>query len=254
MAAADPNRAHPRPSDPRIDELLAGHVLGDLDEGERQQLREALAGDPQLQGQLDELRLTLELLPMALPDAAPPPARLRRRLLHAERNRLEPRAEHQGRRWSLRPAQLGMAAMACALVALGSQVLQLRGEMASLRQGPPAPTGLERDLQASRTLALRGTAGHAEISGEVVVNPGRGPNMLLVRGLPPAPPAHVYRLWANVNGTTKGCVRFVPNADGSVSMPIPTEPTSGAQTLSITLEPLHSDGSTPDGPRMLTSV
>jgi len=246
MAAADPNRPHPGPSDPRIDELLAGHVLGDLDEGERQQLREALAGDPQLQGQLDELRLTLELLPMALPDAAPPPARLRRRLLHAEQNRLEPRAEPRGRRWSLRPAQLGMAAMACALVALGSQVVQLRGEMAGLRQATPAT--------ASRTLALRGTAGHAEISGEVVVNPGRGPNLLLVRGLPPAPPAHVYRLWANVNGRTKGCVRFVPAADGSVTMAIPTQPTSGAQALSITLEPLHSDGSTPDGPRMLTSV
>lgn len=249
MAAADPNRAHPQ-----LDELLAGHVLGDLDEAERQQLREALAGDPQLQRQLDELRLTLELLPMALPDAAPPPARLRRRLLQAEQNRPEPRAGEQARRWPLRPAQLGLAAMAGALVALGFQVVQLRGEMASLRQRPPAPAGQERDRQASRTLALRSTAGHAEIYGEVVVNPGRGPNLLLVRGLPPAPPAHVYRLWANVNGTTKGCVRFVPAADGSVTMAIPTQPTSGAQALSITLEPLPSDGSTPDGPRMLTSV
>jgi hypothetical protein len=254
MAAADPNRAHPHGPHPQLDELLAGHVLGDLDESERQQLREALAGDPQLQRQLDELRLTLELLPMALPDAATPPARLRRRLLHAEQNRLEPRAQEPARRWPLRPAQLGLAAMAGALVALGFQVVQLRGEMASLRQRPPAPAEQERDRQASRTLALRGTAGHAEISGEVVVNPGQGPNLLLVRGLPPAPPAHVYRLWADVNGTTKGCVRFVPAADGSVTMAIPTQPTSGAQALSITLEPLHSDGSTPDGPRMLTSV
>ncbi|MGB5136576.1 MAG: anti-sigma factor [Prochlorococcaceae cyanobacterium] len=246
MAATDPNRAHPQPADPRIDELLAGHVLGDLDEGERQQLREALSGDPQLQRQLDELRLTLELLPMALPDAAPPPARLRRRLLRTEQSRHQPRAEEQAQRWPLRPAQLGMAAMACALVALGSQVVQLRGEMASLRQAPPAT--------ASRTLVLRGTAGHAGISGEVVMNPGQDHNLLLVRGLPPAPPAHVYRLWANVNGRTKGCVRFVPNADGSVAMPIPTQPSSEAQSLSITLEPLQPDGSTPDGPRLLTSV
>jgi hypothetical protein len=49
-------------------------------------------------------------------------------------------------------------------------------------------------------------------------------------------------------------VRFVPNADGSVAMPIPTQPSSEAQSLSITLEPLHPDGSTPDGPRLLTSV
>ncbi|MCP9927732.1 anti-sigma factor [Cyanobium sp. CH-040] len=247
MAAPDPHRPEPNRPDPRIDELLAGHVLGDLDEDERRQLREALAGDPRLQRQLDELRLTLELLPMALPDAAPPPARLRRRLLRTEQSRRQPQAEEQTRRRPLRPAQLGMAAMACALVALGIQVVLLRGEMASLRQAPPPAT-------TSRTLALRGTAGHAGISGEVVVNPGQDHNLLLVRGLPPAPPTHVYRLWANVNGRTKGCVRFVPDADGSVAMPIPTQPSSEAESLTITLEPLRPDDSEPSGAQLLTSV
>jgi hypothetical protein len=246
MAAPDPNRPDRHDTPPQLDELLAGYVLGDLDEGERQELRKTLASDPHLQGQLDELRLTLELLPMALPDAAPPPARLRRRLLRSEQSRLQPQAEEQARRWALRTAQLGMAAMASGLVALGTQVVQLRGEMASLRLAAPAT--------ASRTLALRGTSEYAGISGKVVVNPGQDHNLLQVRGLPPAPPAHVYRLWANVNGRTKGCVRFVPNADGSVAMPIPTQPSSEAQSLSITLEPLHPDGSTPDGPRLLTSV
>jgi hypothetical protein len=241
MAAANSDDAHPQ-----LDELLAGYALGDLDESELQQLRKTLASDPHLQDQLDELRLTLELLPMALPDAATPPMRLRRLLLRSEQSRLRPQGEGQVRPWPLRPAQLGMAAMACALVALGTQVVQLRGEMAGLRQATPAT--------ASRTLALRGTAGYAGISGEVVVTPGQDHNLLLVRGLPAAPPAHVYRLWANVNGKTKGCVRFVPNTDGSVAMPIPTQPSSEAQSLSITLEPLHPDGSTPDGPRLLTSV
>jgi hypothetical protein len=249
MAAADPNRP-----DPRLDELLAGHVLGDLDEGERRKLRDALAGDPDLQRRLDELRLTLELLPMALPDAAPPPARLRRRLLRAEASRLQPRAEEQPRRWALRPARLGVAAMAVGLVALGAQVVQLRGEVASLRQEPPAAAGPGAVLQASRTLRLRGTGGQAGISGEVVVNPGQDHNLLLIRGLPPAPPAHVYRLWANVDGRTKGCVRFVPDADGVVAMPIPSQPSSEAQALSITLEPLDPDGSQPSGTQLLTSV
>lgn len=235
------------------DELLAGYVLGDLDEHERQELREALAADPDLQAQLDELRLTLELLPMALPAATAPPDRLRQRLLRAEQTR-QPQSREQAGGWRPRPTQLGLAAMACALVALGAQVVQLRGEMAGLRQAPATPNGLGTALQASRTLPLRGTEGHPELSGEVVVNPAQGHNLLLIRGLPPAPPAHVYRLWANVGGTTKGCVRFVPNADGSVAMPIPSQPSSAAQSLSITLEPLSPDGSTPDGPRLLTSV
>jgi hypothetical protein len=244
-------------ADPRRDELLAGYVLGDLDEQERRELRDALACDPDLQHQLDELRLTLELLPMALPDAAAPPPRLRQRLLRAEQTRRQPHATGQVRQWRPRPAQLGLGAMACALVALGAQVVQLRGEMASLRRAPMLPAGGETALQASRALPLLGTEGHPGISGAVVVNPGQGHNLLLIRGLPPAPPAHVYRLWANVGGTTKGCVRFVPDDDGSVAMPIPTQPSSQAQALSITLEPLPTDGTVgtePHGPQLLTSV
>ncbi|TVS05825.1 MAG: hypothetical protein EA413_06440 [Cyanobium sp. PLM2.Bin73] len=248
---ATPDSQHP---DPHLDELLAGYVLGDLDERERDELRDALAADPDLQRQLDDLRLTLELLPMALPDTAGPPPRLRQQLLRAERLRPQPRSDDQARRWRPRPIQLGLAAMAFGLVALGTQVVQLRGEMASLRRTPAAPSGLGPALQASRTLPLRGTEGHGGISGEVVVNPAQGHNLLVIRGLPPAPPTHVYRLWANVGGTTKGCVHFLPNSDGSVVMPIPTQPTSGAQALSITLEPLSTDASTPDGPQLLTSV
>ncbi len=242
-------------ADPRRDELLAGYVLGDLDEREREQLRDALASDPSLQRQLDELRLTLELLPLALPDAAPP-RRLRQRLLRAEQQR-QPQAGVEDRPpWRPRPGQLGLAAMACALVALGGQVVQLRGEMADLRRNPAAPaaTALEPALQASRTLPLRGTDGHPQLSGQVVVNPGQTHNLLVISGLPPAPPSHVYRLWANVGGATKGCVRFVPNAAGRVEMPIPSHPSSEARSLSITLEPLRTDGTKPDGPQLLTSV
>ncbi|MFO7629900.1 MAG: anti-sigma factor [Prochlorococcaceae cyanobacterium] len=255
MATTDPYNAHPHHPDPHLDELLAGYVLGDLDGRERDDLRDALAADPDLQHQLDDLRLTLELLPMALPDTAEPPPRLRQRLLRAEPQRRQPRSGDQTRRWRPRPIQLGLAAMAFSLVALGTQVQQLRGEMASLRRTPPASTGLAPALQqASRTLPLRGTEGHGGISGVVVVNPAQGHNLLVIRGLPPAPPTHIYRLWANVGGATKGCVQFVPNADGSVVMPIPTQPTSGAQALSITLEPLRPDAGTPHGPQLLTSV
>jgi hypothetical protein len=254
MAAPDIHNAHPQHSDPHLDELLAGHVLGDLDEGERQQLREALAGDPQLQRQLDELRLTLELLPMALPDAANPPARIRRRLLGSQTNLRQPPSGGRPWQWPLRPAQLGMAGIACGMVALGSQVMLLQGEMANLRQQRTPSSQPGPYQQASRTLALRATGGRAGITGQVVVNPGEYHNLLIVRGLPPAPPNQIYRLWANVNGKTKGCVRFLPNADGSVAIPIPTQPSSEAQAVSITLEPLRNDGSYPDGPQLLTSV
>ncbi len=79
-------------------------------------------------------------------------------------------------------------------IPLGTLVVQLRGEVASLR----------------RTLPLRGTEGHGGISGEVVVNPAQGHNLLLIRELPPAPPTHVYRLWANVGASPRPACTSCP--------------------------------------------
>ena len=74
--------SHPdQPSAAAIDALLAGHALGDLDDGERQQLAALLRQRPELRSRLDEFSTTLDLLPLALPATAAPPARLRRRLL-----------------------------------------------------------------------------------------------------------------------------------------------------------------------------
>ena len=74
-----------RPSpDSEIDALLAGHVLGDLDAAEREQLAHLLRQRPELQQRLDEFRTTLEVLPLALPDQEEPPARLRQRLLQGD--------------------------------------------------------------------------------------------------------------------------------------------------------------------------
>ncbi|MFQ6540404.1 MULTISPECIES: anti-sigma factor, partial [Aphanothece] len=70
----------------------------------------------------------------------------------------------------------------------------------------------------------------------------QGYNLLRLKGLPPAPPQHVYRLWAEVDGRQVGCVQFVPDNDGVVAMPIPSEPSSHASRLSISLEPLRPGG------------
>jgi hypothetical protein len=238
---------------PALDELLAGYVLGDLDEDEQQRLRAALVEDPSLQSQLDELRVTLNLLPLAIPAGEAPPPRLRRALMQQEEGRLRHPPKPQ-KSWRLSGTQVGMAAMACAVLAMGLQVVQLRSEVAKQKSIGPANPELTGDIQASRTMLLRGSEGQRGISGQVVVNAATGYNLLLIRGLPPAPTNHVYRLWAEVDGKSVGCVRFVPNADGIVSMPIPSEPSSHAKALSINLEPLRPDDAKPDGPQVLTSI
>lgn len=76
----DPHEFYPMPDADRIQELLAGHVLGNLDPDEVQQLHQILQTSPELTLETQELRETLELLPYALP-IVPPPDTLRSQLL-----------------------------------------------------------------------------------------------------------------------------------------------------------------------------
>jgi hypothetical protein len=238
-----PNPDLPPPDPATLDELLAGHALGDLDEAEQALLRRHLAADPSLHSRLEELSTTLQLLPLALPEQTLPPRRLREKLLHGKHR--TPREPGTAPRpvWG----KLVMAALAGGLLVTGLQVHQLRQQLA--QKAEPAPT-----LRVARTLAMRGEGAGSTASGQVVVQPGLGYNLLKIKGLPSPPPDHAYRLWADVDGRQVGCVQFVPDDMGVVSMPIPTEPSSQARRLSIRLEPLRPGGERPQGPRVLTSV
>ena len=119
------------PDLPPIDELLAGHALGDLDENEQEALRQHLAADPTLQLRLDELSTTLQLLPLGLPAQGQPPEQLRRRLFDVKPG--QPERPPNKRAPLIRRAtwsQLVMASLVVGLVFTGFQVQQLRRQLA----------------------------------------------------------------------------------------------------------------------------
>ncbi|MBW4529665.1 MAG: anti-sigma factor [Aphanothece saxicola GSE-SYN-MK-01-06B] len=225
------------PSDAaRIDALLAGHALGDLDEAERDQLAVLLRQRPELRRRLEEFSTTLDLLPLALPATAEPPPALRRRLL-------QPRPQPgPWRRW------LGPSLLAVGLLLLGGELYQTRQQLADLQRQLPPP-GLPGER---RLLPLQAALPGQTASGEVLVTGNRTHNLLKLADLPALPPHHTYRLWATVKGRTVGCVHFVPNARGQVAMPIPLSPTSEASGVSISVEG-DPTGTVPRGPMVLTS-
>jgi len=249
--------SHPdQPSAAAIDALLAGHALGDLDDGERQQLAALLRQRPELRSRLHEFSTTLDLLPLALPATASPPARLRRRLLES------PRPERSPRPW-LVPALLGVG-----LVVLGLELHQTRQQLAQVQQqlqapsrsGPNHPgrrlilasTVTPSDSSADRSFDPSAPASRSSPSGEVVVMANSNINLLIVNNLPALPPHHVYRLWATVDGQKVGCVAFVPTAQGHVAMPIPPMPSNLASAISVTLE-ADPTGTVPRGPMVLST-
>ncbi len=218
-----------------VDALLAGHALGDLDEGERSQLAELLRQQPALRQRLDQFSTTLELLPLALPATSTPPAALRKRLL--------------ARPVTPRLPGLLAAALGLGLLAVGVQLHRTQTQLAQLQQ-QLAASGAPLNA-VSRQMPLRAMAGAGAASGTVIVTGNPSHNMLLVDGLPPPPPDHTYRLWAKVNGRLVGCVPFVPDARGHVAMPIPTSPTSQASSVSVSVEPLGGHGARPAGRQVL---
>jgi hypothetical protein len=231
--------------DDSLDALLAGHALGDLDEAERQRLAILLGEQPELGQRLNQFRTTLERIPLAFPQTATPPPRLRQRLLERQ-GAVPPARPSRGPipgRW-LWPAVVGLA-----LLGLGNELHQTRQQLAQIRGHLQAAVPV---AQASRRLALAAVDPSVPASGEVMVTGNPTHNVLMLNDLPQPPPHHVYRLWADVDGQTVGCVAFVPTAQGHVAMLIPTMPTSLATRVSVTVE---SDqvGASPSGRMVLTS-
>lgn len=239
--------AEPSPSQSRIDFLLAGHALGDLDAEEREELADLLRQRPELRTRLEEFSTTLELLPLALPATEAPPARLRQRLLE----RSSAASPNQGVSRIRAGSWLIPALMGAALLVLGVQLQQTRQQVAQLQQRLQP---IEPNLRAvNRRLPLRAMDSGGRIAGEVLVTGNPSHNLLVLDDLPPLPPDKTYRLWAKVNGREVGCVPFVPDNDGHVAMPIPTSPTSQASSVSVSVETVP-DGQKPRGPMVLSGA
>jgi hypothetical protein len=231
--------------DDSLDELLAGHALGDLDEAERQRLAGLLLERPELGQRLNEFRTTLELMPLALPRRAAPPARLRQRLM----DRLGAAPAARPTRGPIPGRWLWPAAVGLALLGLGYELHQTRQQLAQIQGHLQAAVPV---AGASRRMALTAVDPSVPASGEVMVTGNPTHNVLMLNDLPPPPPHHVYRLWADVDGQKVGCVAFVPTGQGHVAMLIPTMPTSVATRVSVTVEN-DQVGASPSGRVVLTS-
>ncbi len=235
--------------DDDFDALLAGHALGDLNEAEREQLAALLREQPQLGQRLNEFRTTLELLPLALPQTAAPPQRLRQRLLDRQG---APSSARPGRRPIPGGGLVWPAVVGVALLGLGYELHQTRQQLVQLQGRLQAAAPVAPVAQAERRMVLEAVDPAVPASGEVMVTGNPTHNVLMLNDLPPPPPHQVYRLWANVDGQKVGCVAFVPTAQGHVAMLIPTMPTSVATSVSVTVEN-DQVGASPTGRMVLSS-
>lgn len=190
-----------------------------------------------------EVLETLDLLPLAVPQTAPPPD-LKRRIMKQVAAEAKTTPARKGR-WSL-PV---WAAAAVIALALGSySLLQIQALQQRLE-------GFKQAAPVERTVQLQGTDKAPNASGRVVVaREGGGTRIALqAQGLPSLQAGEAYQLWLIKDGKRRSGGLFVVDATGAGGVATWLPDTAEFDGLGITREP-DVLGQQPRGPKVMGSV
>lgn len=214
-----------------LEEILAGYVLGDLDEQELLWLNKQLAANPQLKKQVSQLESTLNLIPYGLPDHVPDRDLRSQILIQAQSQPAHPKHG-----WS---RILSTVATASALL-LGINNFSLRQQItlteARLQQQQELISLLRQPN--NRLVALKANDDAVTTSGSLFISPASNTAVLTLKNLDNLPGKQVYRLWAVSQDRKIGCSDFIPNAKGEVYLNLSSgDVLFNASSISITIEP-----------------
>jgi Anti-sigma-K factor rskA len=246
-------------------ELLAGYVLGDLNNTEIAIVEAYLATHPQQQAEVANLMLPLDLLSLTLP-ADNPPASLRSQILQqaaaetvVTAKPVEQFAAKSRQSWiSLQSTTLRGCARAFAagiglllLAGLGWNNYQLSHELATTKQDlklaqiakntPKTPDNLALvsllQQPNNRFLTLKNMEGKTGMGmGSLVIVPSKSAAVLALQQIKPLPHGQVYRMWAIMGDEEMNCADFLPDANGKVLKQISLNHWEKAKKIMITIE------------------
>jgi anti-sigma-K factor RskA len=227
----------PGPDHARWTEDVGAYLLGALEPGEREGFEGHLAHCPVCRGEVEDLRVAAEALPVSVP-LVKPPEELKQRIMTVVRSEAEllaaagsradapagaasVRSPRARRRWSLgtwlsRPA----VALGCALVLLA--VGGLGGALLSGGGG-------------TRTLVAQTTAPGAQVRLEIDED---GTSQLVARNMPAPPRGRLYQVWLKRPGRDPQptSVLWSTRSDGSAEVAVPGS-LDGVEAVLVTDEP-----------------
>ncbi|NET58388.1 MAG: anti-sigma factor [Symploca sp. SIO2E6] len=253
------------PKSYNLQELLAGYVLGDLDEAELAWLKQQLAVNPQLEEEIQQIQETLALMPYGLADEVPSQD-LRSRILASAANlpqqqpgflgkkSIFPSYPHEKPGFLNRLAWLIAAITTCSTIWFGFSNYKLRYQL-TLKETEVLQ---QQELTAllsqpnNRLLALKGIEQTTAASGSLFIVPEQQKAMLVIQNLQPLPDEKVYRLWAVSQGQKTGCINFKPDEQGLVTVELSPKELTNAQSVLITVES-QPDTFQPTGNPVITS-
>ena len=228
-----------------LEELLAGYVLGNLDEAELTWLNRKFLANPELREQVKELEVTLNLMPYGLPEEHPQ-TNLQDSILAKAQSKFP--ADPKFNRWGWIIA--GVTALST--LWFGWQSYNLRQQLAQTNHQLQ-----QQELMAllsqpnNRLVSFQGLDGLTTSSGSLFISPESQKAVLALQNLKSLSGQQVYRLWAVSQGKKTGCVNFTPDKQGRVYLELSNNALDDASMLLITIEP-KADTAQPLGNTILT--
>ncbi|HLO49215.1 MAG TPA: anti-sigma factor [Kamptonema sp.] len=250
----------------RLEELMAGYVLGNLNPEEAEELTRLLTENPALATEVDRLQEVLEVMPYALPEIAPP-SHLYSAIMEAATTTNvavknptiseNPNSLPQKKlkllpiRWSL---IVGSVAALLAL-AVGLDNYRLRQQITKLEAQVVRQKDVIAMLQQPNThlVSLKGMAQASAASGSIVITPGEPKAVLILKNLPVLPSGQFYQLWSVTNNEKIAWEQFNTNERGTVFVKLSLPANTEVTTLVVTIEasPILKD---PAGPMVMTGT
>jgi anti-sigma-K factor RskA len=242
----------------RLEELMAGYVLGNLSSEEAEELNQLLTEHPELATEVQQLQEVLEVLPYALPEVEPP-QHLRQAILNTTSPHPTPvPMAPQPKRWrELRRSPLfwsrlvGSAVVLLVLI-LGLDNYRIRLKFTTMQ----AKVARQKDVIAmlqkpdTHVVPLKGMAQASAATGSMLMTPSESQAVLILQNLPVLPQGEFYQLWSVQNDEKIPWGQFRTNKQGTVFVklyrPSDFEVTALAITVEVTPEP-----TTPAGPMVM---
>ena len=225
------------PKSYNFQELLAGYVLGDLDENELAWLNQQLVANPQLEEEIKQIQETLALMPYGL-SSEKPSNDLRNNILASVSQKYK-----KYKKSTISPFQrnklswLIVAITTLTTILFGFNNYQLRQQL-SLKETELLQqqelTALLRQPN-NRLMALKGVE-TSTTSGSLFIIPEEKKAILVLQNLASLPEDKVYRLWAVSQGKKTGCIHFKPDEKGGVAVELSPQELTDAQSVLITVE------------------
>lgn len=242
----------------RLEELMAGYVLGNLSSEEAEELNQLLTEHPELATEVQHLQEVLEVLPYALPEVELP-QHLRGVILNttsadhsAAPSNFKPRPWRTLTRSPLFWSRIIGSAAVLLVLALGLDNYRIRLKSTSME----AKVARQKDVIAmlqkpdTHVVPLKGMAQASAATGSMLMTPSESKAVLILQNLPILPKGQFYQLWTVKNDEKIPWGQFRTSKHGTVFVKLSRPSNFEVTALVITVE-VSPTPTTPGGPMVM---